>query len=125
MKALVTTQRVLTWYRICHANESTTSSWQKMLFSIFSVVCLIANACAVAASVTFLLKFISSNLEESLYALFQCAAYSNVVYIHIAAFLQRKKVTSVFESLTEIYETSKKLDLKQARFSDSDWIWKN
>ena len=125
MKALVTTQRVLTWYRICHANESTTSSWQKMLFSIFSIVCLIANACAVAASVTFLLKFISSNLEESLYALFQCAAYSNVVYIHIAAFLQRKKVTSVFESLTEIYETSKKLDFKQARFSDSDWIWKN
>lgn len=111
MKPLATTQRVLSWYRICHANKSD-SNWWKMTFTIFSVTCLIANACAVAASATFLAKFISSNLEQSLYALFQCSAYFNAVYIHIAAFLQRKKVTAVFESLSVIYETSKEFSVE-------------
>lgn len=63
--------------------------------------------CAVIASAIFFLKFVSVDLNQSLYAMFQIAAYTNVTYIYIAAFLLRHKITAVFDSLTEIYEESK------------------
>lgn len=82
----------------------------KLACIIFSVSCLIANACTVAASATFFAKFVSNDLHESLYALFQITAYSQVVCIYIIAFIMRHKIETIFEHLQNLYDASIKLN---------------
>lgn len=106
MNPLIIDQQVLSWFCVCLTSD-TKSVGSRIASITFSFSCLIANACAVAASATFFAKFVSIDLEESLYALFQITAYSQVVYIYIMAFILRHKVTAIFGNLLKIYNTSK------------------
>lgn len=106
MEPLSTNQRVLRWLCICPATKNTSESikWARVLFSwtIFTL-----NLFAFVLPVLFFVKFISTDLESCLYALFQIPTTGNIVYMTIIAFFLRHKITAVFENLSIIYAASK------------------
>lgn len=70
--------------------------------------------CAVIASGIFFLEYRSIDLETSLYALGQIAAYLNVLYMFVIIFLSRPKIKKIFNDLENIYDKCEnfiKLDL--------------
>lgn len=58
---------------------------------------------ACVASIVFFIKFVSIDLEESLYAIFQIGASIVAVYIAIVAYFLQHKINGIFKGLTAIY----------------------
>lgn len=58
----------------------------------------------------FFVQSFSTNLEESLYAIFQLTGTSAMFYFNIVAFNSRRKMARLFEKLSDIYNASKYVD---------------
>lgn len=108
MRPLSTNQRMLKWLCVCPL-EARDSQWMKPLCIIFSLITFAAVAGCVLSSIVFFSTNISTDLEESLYALFQISAFSGVAYMAIVAFIERNKITAFLETLTKIYNTRKRI----------------
>lgn len=106
MKVLVTTQRVLSWVLICPAEEST-NKWWKMVFKTFPVVLLATALTGLVASAAFFVKFISTDLEASLYALYQISGNSGVFHLITVSIHLHKQIAGIIDSLQQIYNQSK------------------
>lgn len=106
MKPLETNKKVLTWLSICPLDKN--ANWnQKLVRIAFSFVFIGNQVVAFAGSLTFFLKYVSVDLEQCLYALFQLAAEVSVMYMLTIAFVQRYKITALFDNLSKIYDASK------------------
>lgn len=106
MEPLKTNRRVLTWLCICLPNKDTRSIYE-WIYAIFSWTVFTLNLCAFLFSALFFIKFISTDLESCLFALFQIFGAANVVYMTIIAFFHRQKIRAIFEGLSNIYAASK------------------
>lgn len=104
---LVTNKRWLTWFCVCPLEDSA-GVIKKIMCIIFSSIVFAFNVLALIASVAFFLQYVSSNLEKSLYALFQIGSFTCMSYLICIAILLRHKITDLFNSLTKIYELCKK-----------------
>lgn len=73
-----------------------------LVLSIFTFQFLSALSDAV-----FIYKYIGTDLEGSLCALFQFAATSDAVYMICNGYINRKKVMKIIESFEQVYQASK------------------
>lgn len=106
MNPLKTNQLILTWFGASPSHESL-SKWIRIARCMFTLSVIIANFLSVFAGVLFILKFISINLEEAIFALFHTIAYSNMLYQSVMIVVLRRKLTTIFEHLSKIYDKSK------------------
>lgn len=71
---------------------------------------LFANVGSVAGVTVFFFNNLQTDLEESLYALFQISASYCVIYMFIVGLTLRQKIKEIFENLAELNGTCKKIN---------------
>lgn len=106
MKPLVMNQRVLTWLCVFPMHESAAMK-EKLTCIVFSIGVILTIFSGLIGSVIFFLKFVSTDLEESLYALFQIAAIFSTSNAIVVAVQMRHRIPTMFKNLTTIYEKCK------------------
>lgn len=109
MKPLQTNQQVLTWLCVYLAKQNT-SKFKKILYIVFSVVVFLGYFNVLLASIAFFLKYASSSLEQSLYALFQISGDFGTVYMMLTAYTLRKQFKIIFDKLSNIYDACKNIE---------------
>lgn len=106
MKPLETNQRVLIWLGVLRAPD-TTNIFMKIFHILTTFIAFSIVLTSLSASVTFFLRYVRIDLEESLYALFQIASFSGLSYIIMFAFVMRNRTNVIFDKLTQIYNECK------------------
>lgn len=110
MIPLETNRRVLTWLCVFPSEEGT--SWHmKVAHIAFCSFVLGMNVVSCIVSVAFLLKYISNDMEQCLFAFVQICGEVNMSYIIIITYLLRHKITATYNSLADIYRTCKNIKL--------------
>ncbi|XP_055307926.1 odorant receptor 85c-like [Sitodiplosis mosellana] len=125
MVPLATSRLMLTWHCVCPAGDST-NEWLKLAHVPFISLILIAQWSAVASSFAFFMKFISTDLETALYAVFQMAAFSPAVYSIFVTLLLRRDINDLLDQLSQFYRDASDESfrfLAQAN-NRSEKIWK-
>lgn len=84
-----------------------TALWKKMLIPIFGIIVPLCEVLGLLTSIAFVVKFISIDLEGSVKTVFQIAAYTNVMYVMLIAFLKRKQMLELIKTFQHIYDASK------------------
>lgn len=105
MKPLAISQWFLSWISVCPVEENM-SKWKKVIFKIFPFVIIAGNLTGLTSSTIFFVRYISVDLEGSLYALFQIAGQLNMTNAIIITFAFRHRLTTMFENLAKIYTAS-------------------
>lgn len=106
MKPLPKYREILMWFCIYPAHENVTNH-QKMLHIAFIVFINGTFLCFIASSITYFLENISTDVEKSLFALLEVAGIAGGLHKFSVAFILRKKITAMFERLSEICDASK------------------
>lgn len=106
MEPLVTIRQMLIWLCVFQAEEGTSKRRKHLYFatSLFVVTILLS---IFATSVFTLLKLMSVDLEQSLYALMQTIAVFSTLNMMFNTFILRQKLKIIFEKLSEIYSERK------------------
>lgn len=87
--------------------EDSTSKRQIAAYFIFGCIIFGSQLFAVATSLAYFIKFLSIDMEQSLYTTFQITACASSAYVFLLACLSRHQIRSLFESLTTICNASK------------------
>lgn len=103
MKPIERIREIFTWLCLKSFDETITFGW-KALYTLCGSTVFLSNVYALITSVGFFLKFLSVDVEECLFTLFQIFGYLGVIYATVAIFLQRDKITKIFQTLTDIYK---------------------
>lgn len=119
MKPLESTRRALIW--LCVISDGASSIWKKMANIAFTILLLLFFVTGFTTSIIFFLKFVSIDLEEALYALFQIAGTTDGLYIMTVGYLTRRKINRALESLTKIYHACTSFSM---RIPIKNWIVK-
>lgn len=108
MKPLVTNKGVMTLLCMLPFDEGT--SLRKRIACIaFSSFVFLANLAGLIASVAFIVKFNTSDLDRSLYALMHMFPFFAMAYSVFVIFFLRHRMGEVFRKLTEIYDACRNL----------------
>lgn len=102
MNPLETTQKVMKWLCMCapHPTEKTS---KKVAYVLCLSIGITAYLGMIASSVAFFVKYVSIDVGESLYALYQIAV-SGMLYVVIVAILMRYRIDALFQNLAMIYK---------------------
>lgn len=106
MEPLMTNKKVLMWLSVYPFADGA-SKWKKKLSILLAFYVFISQICSVVASVAFFLKFMSTDLERSLYAIFQVFACSSAAYGVGFAVVMSHEITNTIDKLSEIYKMCK------------------
>lgn len=106
MDPLVTNKKMLMWLCILPAQAQTNQN-MKLLYIVTSFTLLTSCFLGLIASVAFMVKYLSTNLEDCLYALFQVSGDASALYMILIAFILRRQIAALFDQLSEIYCASK------------------
>lgn len=98
-------RQLLTWLLVCPAQEPM-SRRQKAISILLILTIISVPICGLPIGLATILKYKSNELEKSLNTIFEAIALSSAVYIIVITFYQRKKITSMFDHLSEIYSSS-------------------
>lgn len=104
MTPLAVNRKVLAWLLVLPYEDTRTKL--RFLHSILYAILVAFLVVGFAASVIFFLKYVNTNLVDSLYAFFQiisCFPLVNAIFIVL---LKREKILGIFQSLTKIYDDS-------------------
>lgn len=105
MKPLSIAQQTLPY--ICCSFDVNSSRQEKIIYIACSVILLSISVTASVAGIMYMKDFSSLDLEDFLVALTMCSGVVGVSYMMIVLISSRKKVTTMFKKLTEIYIESK------------------
>lgn len=105
---LITSQRVLTWLCVCPADENTTKL-ERFSYILFTFTTFFVQIILLIGSIAYFLTFMRTDMKESLYSLSQIAGSSGIMYMMIAMFFRREKISSIFTKLSKLYEASENL----------------
>lgn len=105
IEPLKTSRQVLIWLSVCPADANTTKK-MKLAHLAFSMAWVAITICGFLASFGFFINSVSTNLEESLYALFQVFANLVMQNTIIVTFVMRHKIAEFFQQLSQIYNKS-------------------
>lgn len=108
MKPLATSQEVLSWISALPADEKT-STCRRILFKIIPLILIAGNLTGLTSSTVFFLRYVLTDLEGSLYALFQIGGQLGMTNVAVVTFLSRYKLQAMFENLKDIYDARKSL----------------
>lgn len=103
MNPLVMNRRVLTWLCVLPLDEVTTRK-EKLTYIALSIGVILTIFSGLIGSVIFFLKFVSTDLEESLYALFQISALFSTANAIVVTAFTRHRIPAMFVNLMGIYE---------------------
>lgn len=78
-----------------------------MAHIVFTVIVLFGLFCGTAPHLVFFLTYISTDLEGSLSAFMGFTSFFALDYIMLACYLQRKQIMTIFEQLSNIYDSRK------------------
>lgn len=105
MKPLASIQCFLVWLCVCPFIEAT-SKWQQLAYKTFAVSLILTLVSFFISSLWCFWTFVSINLEEALYALYQIVGLSCLLYLLIVVYLSRSKINAIFIQLSDIYRAS-------------------
>lgn len=105
MKPLATTRQVLTWLCIFQPDNSV-GNMKKLLYTVFSLGLFGFLVCQVISSACFFLRFVTVDMETSLYAIYPICSWTSASYVFVVAYISRHKISSLFTELTAIFDTS-------------------
>lgn len=103
MQQLLTTKRVLILLCLCPADNST-NKWKKIGHILFALVIFVLILCFFVVNVSSTIKFLSINLQDSLFAFVSAVGIFALIYTMVAAFLLRHRMGDIFEKLSKIEE---------------------
>lgn len=112
MKVLATTQQVLTLLCICPIDDST-KKWKKLFYIVFSITVLSILLTQIVASTVFMIKYLSVDLERTLYAVYQIFGWLPIFYSFIIALFLRREISALFIGLSGIYNECNVFELIQ------------
>lgn len=104
VKPMAINKRVLIW--LCmYPVDNPTNTRTKLFYVIFSFFIFASILSGFLSALTFFLKFVTINLEESLYAFFQVVAcFSGIYMMIITILLLRSKMGEIFDEFFKIYD---------------------
>lgn len=109
MEPLIKTKHTLIWlhmYPTDDENDDKTSNKRKMFSRIIIGVLFIVALLAMIAALTFSLKLVSVDLQQSLLAVIPAVSAFNAAYEISAGLLLRSKIKRIFTKLSKIYSDS-------------------
>lgn len=89
--------------------DKNTNTTKKMVYIFFISSIFFLHLCALAASAVFIFKFISIDMQRSVFALLQFGTFFSTTYSIIVAFFIREQIIGIFKKISEIYRASKTL----------------
>lgn len=125
MKPLSTPRKIFILFCVWSADEA---GWKKVVCAIFAVANILANFVGLLASAAFFWKYVSIDLEVSLYGLFTVFGFAIAMYAALIVFIHRQKIYNIFEKLSIIYDESKNLDsfaFLEIANNKSERIWRH
>lgn len=108
MKPARTTQIMLGLACAYPADQAASKAIRLMHLAIFLIVITSLNS-ALITSVVFFLEFISIDLEEALYTIWQISAVLNSLYAVVYLRLSQPRFKSLFDKLSKVYSLCKKI----------------
>lgn len=109
MTPLITNKRVLIWLWMCPADGKSDNSMLKSLAHIaFGFTVFFGVVAGLISSFAYFESFVWVDLENSLYALFQVAAFLGLVPLFPIAISSRQKISQLLDNLSNIYAASMK-----------------
>lgn len=109
MNPLQTTKLILTWLCIYPAHQPI-SNRLKLAHVSVSVLLFIFNLNGLIASVAYFLKFVASDLESALYAMFQADTLMATAYTNIDLLFSKDEIVAIFVGLTGIFNASNRVN---------------
>lgn len=106
MTPLKANQRVLMWLCVCPVDETTTI-WKKSACVALATLTIIAMISYDLGSLFYFFKFVSADLEKSLYALGQFTPTFSVLYSFLIMLYSKDKLNLIFANLSAIYRACK------------------
>lgn len=113
MKPLATNRLVLTLFGVF---QTDTKWWQKLISISFISTIVLLSLTAALMSLAFFKKYVSIDLEQSLYAIFQTVAVSIAMNALTVIVLSRRKISDMIEKLEHLYGSSKKNHLESRNY---------
>lgn len=96
----------MTWLYICRANQSA-NVWRKIAYKCVGGTLIVIMSFGAAVHLAFILKFWSTNLEESLFVFMGFISYCGTIYTKLIEFRLQHRMHGIFERLSTIYDASK------------------
>lgn len=115
MEPLLTNRRIMMWLCVCPA-IATSTKWQRFGYMVFTFFIIALNLSGLAASAVFFTKFVWTDLENSLFNIFNMSGHLSVLYMFIILFSSRRKITSLYEFLAELYRARKSWTFKEKKW---------
>lgn len=106
MIPLASHQRMWTYFCV-YPPEENTSGWKKLVFMIFTFTIFMGNFTPCLGSIAFAQKYVATDLEGGLHALFQLSAYFSMAYVIIIEILSKREIAALFFKLRDIYQKRK------------------
>lgn len=104
-RPLEMSRRILTWIGVFPVERK----WQKLAQITLNLTLFVLVSVVSVGSAVCYLKFVSTDLEKSLYALAQIVAFTSAAYSIIVTYFIRHRFQPIFDGLYEICQTCKTL----------------
>lgn len=106
MEPLATTKRILIWMSIhpITNNSERSSKWKSLVRIVFPRLLLMFSLNTMTACTAFIVKFMTTKLDDCLFSFMGFFACSGVFYCMIIARLSRSQVPAIFQKLSTIYK---------------------
>lgn len=101
-------QQVLTWLCILPP-ENSTSVRKKRAFKAFAFTIVAILTSIFIAGVFFIRKFALTDFVKCLFSFSVCLSCACIIYVAIVSYILRSKILTIFETLSEIYDTCKSI----------------
>lgn len=112
MEPLATNKRLLILFSGYYSKDNI-PKWRQRANAFFTFTVFAAIIYGIIVSAAFFLKYVSIDLERSLYAIIQISAMSSAVYTIVFVLFSRRRITTVLDDLAEIYRESETVHLNQ------------
>lgn len=109
-RPMETNRRMLIWVSVIPAGKNV-DTVKRIFYKILSFGIFATVLCVSIASCAYYFKYASIDIQKSLYALAQIAAFTSMTYAIIVTFFIRRRFPPIFENLYKICEASKTLFL--------------
>lgn len=106
MEALKIIQELFAWTSVFPSVEKLSAS-MKLLRTMYTIFIVPLNITAIIASIVFVIKLETADLETILYGFYQIVTFVAGTYMLLTAILLRQKIQDLFLSFHQMHEESK------------------
>lgn len=110
MEPLALHQQMMTWMFISSSNKNL-GKFQRTMHVAIGFTIFAGLIIGIIASFAYLIKYLSIDLERSLYTTFQLTTCGSAAYVFALACLSRHKIGALFNSLNDICNERKYFSL--------------